>query len=332
MTASCYISNAVKNEARSRRKPGHPAKQASWYARGASGYLHFLTDIASISLPALQILQQHGQYYRELGRFRRAVNLIACPAHQARDNGASHDALIAVVTQDIGNGPFHIVASDLPPLLQAPAQARWKGDVLRIGPWHLAIGPETRIWNPAPDWREIAVCNVQLLALNRWVDNESSRTLATSAAGAAASDTLAEGFSALIQGLRAADAAAVANAAGRIAGLGTGLTPAGDDVLAGVMVALYATHFPHTAELAASLYCAAAPQTTTLSRAYLAAASRGQTTAAWHRLLAALTDPGSHDLEAAADHVRAFGATSGIRMLQGFTRTCTALTNARHAA
>jgi hypothetical protein len=103
----------------------------------------------------------------------------------------------------------------------------------------------------------------------------------------------------------------VAAAVDLLAGRGEGLTPAGDDVLAG-----YAGWMA-TAGTPVRVADAAADRTTGLSLAYLRCAERGELPAAAEALIAAL---GREDVAAAARSARAlarWGATSGRALMLG---------------
>ena len=124
-----------------------------------------------------------------------------------------------------------------------------------------------------------------------------------------------------------------------LAGLGGGLTPAGDDFLVGAMLGAWLTH-PTPASLCRVLADAAAPRTTILSAAFLRAAARGECSAAWHTLLAALSRrPDRADASirsktcqvytAAVRSVMAHGATSGADALAGFLFVCQRQTGQR---
>jgi hypothetical protein len=107
-------------------------------------------------------------------------------------------------------------------------------------------------------------------------------------------------------------------AVAHLAGLGIGLTPSGDDILAGVLLALRAAHHDDCEALSRTIYETAAPHTSHLSRAFLKVASQGLADARWHRLLNALNGAPDTDLGRAVDEVAGFGATSGLDMLNGF--------------
>jgi len=106
----------------------------------------------------------------------------------------------------------------------------------------------------------------------------------------------------------------------QLAGLGGGLTPAGDDFLVGVMLWAWLTH-PAPQPLCQTVLEAAAPRTTTLSAAFLRAAARGECSASWHALLAALAEGTDTELAPAVEAVLAHGHTSGADTLAGFLWT-----------
>jgi hypothetical protein len=124
----------------------------------------------------------------------------------------------------------------------------------------------------------------------------------------------------LARGARALAAAleqgsGVAAAARQLAGLGYGLTPAGDDYLVGVMTALWLLGDRDTASIIAR---SAAPRTTTLSAAFLTAAARGQFAEPWHRLARTLAAQCALECATAARRIAAIGASSGRDALAGF--------------
>ena len=100
-----------------------------------------------------------------------------------------------------------------------------------------------------------------------------------------------------------------------LAGLGGGLTPAGDDFLVGAMLYAWLAH-PAPGAFCRILAETAAPRTNRLSAAFLRAASRGQCSAAWHALLAA--SAAGTPLNEAVHGIVTYGATSGADALIGF--------------
>jgi hypothetical protein len=114
-------------------------------------------------------------------------------------------------------------------------------------------------------------------------------------------------------------------AARLLGGRGPGLTPAGDDILAGILVVSALGPVPvdpATREAAATIQ-----PTTAVARSFLRWAARGQTIAPVHELLAHLS---RGDDEAAADSLRVlrgFGATSGTDLAYGVLLALTTSTS-----
>jgi hypothetical protein len=112
-----------------------------------------------------------------------------------------------------------------------------------------------------------------------------------------------------------------------LAGLGPGLTPSGDDVMAGAVTALALLAPARAALIGKEIVAAARGRTTRISEAYLDAAAVGEAGDAWHRLAAVLRAPqdpaASSDLAPAVRQIMSFGETSGSDMLTGFVLAMT---------
>ena len=101
-----------------------------------------------------------------------------------------------------------------------------------------------------------------------------------------------------------------------LVGLGEGLTPSGDDVLAGVLLALRYLGRPSCADaLWASIAEQVPRRTTALSATLLASAAEGDAVPQVIELLAALA--GHRPLEPALDRLLAVGSTSGSDIAHG---------------
>ncbi len=125
----------------------------------------------------------------------------------------------------------------------------------------------------------------------------------------------------LAAGIRKRDLCALTDAARQLAGLGSGLTPSGDDVLVGTLLALAVSPRADTEPVRTGLLVAAAGRSTRISGAYLAAAAQGEASEMWHRLLAVLPENHPSVLTSAVRSVMAVGETSGADMLAGFLLT-----------
>ncbi len=122
----------------------------------------------------------------------------------------------------------------------------------------------------------------------------------------------------LADGIRRRDLTTLTEGTRQLAGLGFGLTPSGDDVLVGTLLAL-AVSRPGDAEIIRTvIVAAAAGRSPRISGVYLQAAARGEASETWHRLLALMPDGHPSALISAIRTAMAVGETSGADMLAGF--------------
>lgn len=258
----------------------------------------------TISLPAWERLQRAPGEARVLGRFQRVVDL------------QLGDDLVALATLDVGCGPFHLVLDALPvtPLPERVA-LRMRPDVMHVGPWRIAFPAALPLWNPRPAWEQLVIIPARL-AMLRDVVGKAARAGNVSPLAQALHIKNLCGLAALRKVSPTPptlDAAVVA-----LAGWGPGLTPSGDDFLAGLMLALWAQQGEAARPLCEGIVAVAAPRTTRLSGAFLRAAAEGLADERWHALLHALAGDSDAAVAAAAQAVLAFGASSGLDMLVGF--------------
>lgn len=108
----------------------------------------------------------------------------------------------------------------------------------------------------------------------------------------------------------------------RLIGRGPGLTPSGDDALAGYVALAAHAHrewgLPDPAPLAGAIAARAPGRTTRVSAAVLAAAAAGR----YAPVIGAACRAGEADLPAALARLAAVGATSGLDTLTGFAAAC----------
>ena len=296
-----------------------PCHDAIKLPRSNRGQLRaFYIPVRSVSRSVWQSLPRTETPVRVLGRFRRVVDLLV------------GDEVIALALPAAGNGPFHIVVAALPSFGAFEAQGMtlsWVGNVAHLGRWRLDFGASPALWNPCPDWEALHLREERLAAL-RALAREATR--ACEARSPFVALLLGESMPkivALERALVRRDASAFQEAVAAIAGLGPGLTPAGDDFLAGVMVASRLVTDASYFDLPALILEAASARTNRISRAFLRAARDGQVDERWYRLLAALAGPTSAPLEQRTLEQRtrailAFGASSGLDMLAGFLWFC----------
>lgn len=297
----------------------------------------------SVSRSVRQRLPRQPRYGRVLAVFERAF-VLQTPGSD----------LVAVVLPQIGNGPLNVVvdaqAADLTEL-EPGTPARIGKGTLAFGGMEISLS-QAAIWEPCPNWKRLRAEHNAMTDLLPWVQafalrhapersgllallpqrsrsfppdlamrSERSQLERQDYSGApAASDawpTLLQEAVVALQAGWAGDAARWREAGARLVGLGEGLTPSGDDLLAGVMLWTWLAH-PAPQDVCQILLEAAIGRTTMLSVAFLRAAARGECNAAWHRFLDALADGERDQLSCAVQEVLSFGHTSGVDTLTGF--------------
>jgi uncharacterized protein DUF2877 len=239
---------------------------------------------------------------RILHIFDRACNLI----NERRE-------VLSIVTPQIGNGPFNLVLEEdilFSEYLAIECSVSIPGNQLLVGDL-LIQTVNAKAWPPRPDWEKLHAH--QDLILNQAtqfpiVNYQPSLPI-----------SLLSTFSTSIAIADLPPAFAVAR---RLAGLGIGLTPAGDDFILGAVLAAWIIH---PTEIAAVLVEGvannAAPLTTSLSAAWLRSAGRGEAGILWHHFLNALVAGDPFQLQNSLSNILGMGETSGADAIAGFLGT-----------
>jgi hypothetical protein len=253
-----------------------------------------------------------------LNVFERACNLVN-----------EHGEVLALVTAARAMTPFALQVEAASFGDVSPADSVGvAGDELRIGRLRILTG-RASVWYPVPDWETISRA---LAAHPATLTQLAEITLTLGKPGSLlavfgdaetnpALDRARRGARRLIDGLRSQSLSNCLEGVHALAGLGGGLTPAGDDFICGALFATWAGMYaPRTTQYANLLNLIAeesASRTTTLSAAYLRAAARGECMALWHNLFDALR-AGKRDLRFEIGELLAVGHTSGADALAGF--------------
>jgi hypothetical protein len=240
--------------------------------------------------------------------------------------------LLSLALPEVGDGPLNVVVAGQPggAWQVAPGEvASLSRDRLRLEVLEVVLD-QACTWEPRPPWPALRVAwpgaqdhliHLRLAAIHQAPEG-SLLTILSGGAGLEAAaqgqvlDTARAAAEALAAGW-AGDGGALVRGARGLAGLGGGLTPAGDDFLAGFLLCAWLAH-PGPEALCQLVVDAAVPRSTDLSAAFLRAAGRGECSAAWHGLLSALVGDGLVSLPEAISGVLAHGHTSGADMLAGF--------------
>jgi hypothetical protein len=225
--------------------------------------------------------------------------------------------VLSVVTAKIGNGPLNLVVKDelsFSENLHAESRVCFEGKHLHLGDLtiHTAVA---KLWDPRPDWQKLYAQRDRILAQQQRLQITNSRD----EVGFQLPDSL---IGDLCSAVAKADSMIASRLACRLAGLGIGLTPAGDDYLIGTMHAMWILHPPDVAlVLAREIAEAAAPLTTSLSAALLRSAARGQAGIVWHGFFDALISDEMLRIQVALNTLLAVGQSSGADALAGFAKT-----------
>lgn len=272
--------------------------------------------------PAVRAWLRDTRHARILHVFERAVNLAA---------GAD---VCALVSPDIGNGPFNVVlpAYDFARRLTASDTVSVTLTTIRLG--DLLIDTTTAdVWNPCPDWHLLRAQRARLRAhvpaihavLRQYAPANSLAHLAVdltappSGLDARFVETARQRWQDMLQAALGQDPAACVISARGLAGLGGGLTPAGDDWLVGCALAAHlGLPSPPAAAILLAAIRVAAPATNPLSASWLRAAADGACGQLWHTLLASCLQPDPRTVQQAAVALVRQGHTSGADALAGF--------------
>jgi len=219
----------------------------------------------------------------------------------AGDLGAAAGAGLAFV---VGREELRLLRSSSPSVrVDLSSAARWNAAL----PWEALQARREPIRNSA-------------MVVSRAVTEAQKDT-----AGLRWKSPLTQAAAEVLGARRRSDPIALRAAIEGLCGLGEGLTPQGDDWLAGWLLGLRLAEPMDASGLApgttaAMVTEAAYSRTTLLSRAFLACAAAGEAMESWHVLLSQMArDPADErDLESATRTILEHGATSGAAMLEGF--------------
>ena len=285
----------------------------------------------SASRPAWESLVDAANGGEVLAVFRRSLVLEFKPG-SATDKTAA--TVLALVLPEIGDGPLNIVLDEQVDTLngfRSGQSACFRRGELHVGKTCILLD-RASIWEPRPDWSKLRskpgeVTGALELALSPARSKTSSTSILElidpSVYPGAIRPTVREfldaarrGMEALEVGLKGEPGALHAGVA-QLAGLGPGLTPAGDDFLSGVMLCLWLRH-PDPLAVCRSISQVAVPRTTLLSGAMLQRAAAGECDADWHHLFHSVANGDRKRSGVAAGRILARGNTSGSDSVAGF--------------
>ena len=209
--------------------------------------------------------------------------------------------LIAIVADGVTIGPIHAVLDTTPIRVHRGAPARVVDGGLEVD-GHAVVLARAEPWRGA------------LPSPAEFVSNADDVVTATEDVQGSA--LLVEPYRTRAERARERLAVgALEDAALDLVGMGPGLTPSGDDALAGIVFALRAAGGPDAESLTSR--AAEAGETGTISRGFLRWAARGQALEPAHELLISAASGDSERASRAARRTAAVGETSGADFLLG---------------
>jgi uncharacterized protein DUF2877 len=227
--------------------------------------------------------------------------------------------ILSIVSPQIGDGPFNLVL-EKDVLFSTYLNIE---SLILIFPTQLKLGDLTiqtvnaSLWSPVPDWETLHAQRAEIFSrIASFPFNTLQASLPT--------HLLSTFSTAMI----VPDLATSLAAGKQIAGLGQGLTPAGDDFIFGAILAAWIIHSSEVAKsLAEEITSATAPLTTSLSAALLRSAGRGEAGIRWHEFFESLVSGDLLSTQGAMGKILAIGETSGADALAGFISVFTAQGN-----
>ena len=262
-----------------------------------------MQSINALSLtPDVNAWLANSRHPRILHIFDHACNLI----NERRE-------VLSIVTLQIGNGPFNLVIEAdvlFSDHLNLESPISNSPNLLNLGDLTIYTG-NTELWSPRPDWEILHVRRDDvfvLLSKLPVINYESPVSLRS-----------VQFSNSLASALANADLPASLNATQKLAGLGIGLTPSGDDFIMGAILAAWIIHPADIARvLAEEITNTAAPLTTSLSAAWLKSAGKGEAGVLWHNFFNNLISANQIAIQESMDKILSVGKTSGVDALSGF--------------
>jgi hypothetical protein len=247
--------------------------------------------------------------------------------------------ILSIVTPEIGDGPFNLVIEtevlfsehiNLESSIFNSVHQLHLGDLII----HIA---GAKLWNPKPDWEKLhsqsddIAKQLRKLQITTYLKQGGLDTgFAASAQPYSTTTSLHSLHSDFSSALASADIPNAREITSKLAGLGQGLTPSGDDFLMGALHAVWILHSRDVANgLAQSVADATVPLTTSLSAAWIRSAGRGEAGVRWHEFFDALVGGNGIKLNESVERILAVGETSGADALAGFVGTINSWANDR---
>lgn len=246
-------------------------------------------------------MQEYLVAAKVLGIFRRSINLLVL------------ERVLTLVTNEFGNGPFHIQVSNLPALSKIEIiKVGFTKTGFFCGSWFFHGDPSKIIWNPYINNKKFHTKFSNIKLIEKWFYEIQTKLQYV---GILSTENKVKVLD-FEDAVKSNHQLNITTAVKKLAGVGPGLTPSGDDFLVGAILALWLIGGHEN--LIQLIYENSMPYTTRLSQEFLYCAFMGATDEAWYQFMEALCEKDLLTLSIAFERVVNWGASSGLDRLAGF--------------
>jgi len=236
--------------------------------------------------------------------------------------------VLSIASPAVGNGPFSLVVSEggFQEAVSLRSPISFEQDVLMAGELSIDCG-QFEPWAPRPAWRPLTPPQIQYLKQHISVELEDAKAalnfpevfgIRVDQPDSVYSHIASQAVEQIQTGFEQAERQPILDGAARLAGLGIGLTPSGDDFLIGMLHGLWAQGVEDAKPLCQAIAHVTIPRTGTLSAAWLEAASQGEATQTWHHFFEAVWAGDEDGIQFFLQEILRTGETSGADALSGF--------------
>jgi hypothetical protein len=246
----------------------------------------------------------------------------------------SRDRLLSITTPHVGHDPLSLMvpAIDLSKYIDAETRVDLFPSRLQLGTLEINTRSAEK-WDPRPSWSSLRQ-RMPWVQDGLQIANEVLARIAPPESLAGLVVHLPEtrsSFEGKVQrlareparrltlGLQLGDVDLCIQSATKLAGLGVGYTPDGDDWTVGSLLATWMSKVHREASrLCTAIVNAVIPLTTPISAAWLHAASQGECAEPWHLFFDSLLRGRENSIQEAAQRIILIGHTSGASAMAGF--------------
>ena len=286
------------------------------------------TRALSVSKAILDMPKASILHAKVLSRHRHAYNIELA---EGRDSSTATAQIITLTDDAIGNGPLNIVLNNMLAVRASGMQdneTSFSKGHLRFGEIEISL-IDAAVWDPHPDWQRLrTTCVLSTKRLDRMLKAgrrhappgsllDLLQPVSLRPKPGTFGESLFSVFSNILQSMETGGRTSLRDGVASLAGLGNGLTPAGDDFLLGIMLFAW-LRCDLATTICQPLVYSAEQRTTRLSACLLNQAALGNCSTGWHSLFESIAANDDVVFEQNIATLLSYGHTSGSDALAGF--------------